>query len=100
MTTEKLNVVVFLIEMEVEVAAAFGAFQPPGEHTRLLGNSRLFAPCSFLQSLYLFPCDPVNNRLMDIEENRSILFQIFNAPLHFIGFGVAFEVDDIAAVLL
>ena len=100
MTTEKLNVVVFLIKMEVEVAAAFGAFQPPGEHTRLLGNSRLFAPCSFLQSLYLFPCDPVNNRLMDIEENRSILFRIFNAPLHFIGFGVAFEVDDIAAVLL
>ena len=64
MTTEKFDVMVFLIEAEVEIAAALGAFQPPGEYAGFLCNSRLFA------------------------------------PLHLVGFGVAFEVDDIAAVFL
>ena len=61
MTTEKFDVMVFLIEAEVEIAAAL---QPPGEYAGFLCNSRLFA------------------------------------PLHLVGFGVAFEVDDIAAVFL
>ena len=72
LTAKEFNVVVFLIEMEVEVAATLWAFQPPGEHARLLGNSRLFSPCAFLQSLYLFPSGPVNDPLVDIEKDGPV----------------------------
>ena len=37
---------------------------------------------------------------MDIEEDGPVFLRVFNAPLHLVGFGVAFEVDDIAAVFL
>ena len=37
---------------------------------------------------------------MDIEEDRSVLLRVLNPTLHFIGFGIAFEVDDITAVFL
>ena len=100
LTAKEFNVVVFLVEMEVEVAAALGAFQSLGKHTRLLSNSRLFAPCAFLQSLHLFPSHTVNDGLMDIEEDCPVFFRVFNAPLHLVGFGVAFEVNNIAAVFL
>ena len=100
LTAKEFDVVVFLIEMEVEIATAFGAFQPPGKYAGFLRNSRFLSPCAFLQSLHLFPSDPVNDRLMDIEEDCPVFFRVFNTPFHFIGFGVAFEVDDIAAVLL
>lgn len=56
LTAEILDVVVFLVEVEVEITAALGAFQPPGEHARLLGNSRLLTACTFLHGLHLFPC--------------------------------------------
>ena len=41
--TEKLDVVVALVKMEVDVAAALGAFQPPGEH---LGSCVTVAFCA------------------------------------------------------
>ena len=100
LTAEILDVVVFLVEVEVEITAALGAFQPPGEHARLLGNSRLLTACTFLHGLHLFPCSPVNDRLMDIEKDSSVFLGIFNAPFHFVGFGIALEVNDIAAVFL
>lgn len=37
---------------------------------------------------------------MDIEEDRPVLRPVLNPTLHFIGFGIAFEVDDITAVFL
>ena len=37
---------------------------------------------------------------MDIEEDRPVLLRVLNPALHFIGFGIAFEVDDIATVFL
>lgn len=48
LTAKILDVVVFLIEVEVEIAAALREFQPPGEHARFLGNSRLLTACTFL----------------------------------------------------
>ena len=85
LTAEILDVVVFLVEVEVEITAALGAFQPPGEHARLLGNSRLLTACTFLHGLHLFPCGPVNDRLVDIEKDSSVFLGIFNATFHFIG---------------
>lgn len=37
---------------------------------------------------------------MDIEEDGPVLLRVLNPALHFIGFGIAFEVDDITAVFL
>ena len=37
---------------------------------------------------------------MDIEEDRPVFLRVLNPALHFIGFGIAFEVDDITAVFL
>ena len=85
MTAKEFDVVVFLIEVEVEITAALGAFQPPGKHTRLLGDGGFLAPCAFLQRLHLFPSDPVNNRLMDIKEDGPVFLRVLNAPFHLIG---------------
>lgn len=37
---------------------------------------------------------------MDIEEDSPVLLRALNPALHFIGFGIAFEVDNITAVFL
>ena len=37
---------------------------------------------------------------MDIEEDGPVLLRVLNPALHFIGFGIALEVDDITAVFL
>ena len=37
---------------------------------------------------------------MDIEEDGPVFLRVLNPALHFIGFGIAFEVDDIATVFL
>ena len=37
---------------------------------------------------------------MDIEEDGPVLLRVLNPALHFIGFVIAFEVDDITAVFL
>ena len=94
------DVMVALVEMEIEVASAVGAFHTPGEYARLLCNRGLFPACASFQRLYLFPCRTVNDSLVDIEEDCPVFFRVFNAPLHFVGFGVAFEVDNITAVFL
>ena len=85
LTAKEFDVVVFLIEVEVEITAALGAFQPPGKHTRLLGDGGFLAPCAFLQRLHLFPSDPVNNRLMDIKEDGPVFLRVLNAPFHLVG---------------
>ena len=37
---------------------------------------------------------------MDIEEDRSVFLRVFDPLFHLVGLGVAFEVNDIAAVFL
>ena len=71
LTTEKLDVVVVLVEVEIEVAAALRAFQQAREYAGLLRDRGLFAACPFLERLHLFPSLAVNDSLMDIEEEGS-----------------------------
>ena len=100
LATEKLDVVVVLVEVEIEVAAALRAFQQAGEYAGLLRDRGLFAACPFLERLHLFPSLAVNDGLMDIEEDCPVLFRVLNPLFHLVGLGVAFEVNDIAAVFL
>ena len=100
MTTEKLDVVVVLVEVEIEVAAALRAFQQAREYAGLLRDRGLFAARPFLERLHLFPSLAVNDSLMDIEEDRPVFLRVFDLLFHLVGLGVAFEVDDIAAVFL
>ena len=67
LATEKLDVVVVLVEVEIEVTAAPRAFQQAGEYAGLLYDRRLFAAHPFLERLHLFQSLAVNDGLMDIE---------------------------------
>ena len=100
LTTEKLDVVVVLVEVEIEVAAALRAFQQAEKYAGLLRDRGLFAARPFLERLHLFPSLAVNDGLMDIEKDRPVFLRVFDPALHLVGFGVAFEVDDIAATFL
>ena len=99
MATEKLDVVVVLVEVESQIAAALWAFEVAGKSAGLLRYGRPPAPGG-LQALYLFPSHPVNDRFMDIEEDCPIFLRVFDSALHLVGLGVGFEVDHIAAVFL
>ena len=85
--TEKLDVVVALVKMEIQIAAALRAFQIAGKGAGLLRDGRPSAPGS-LQALYLFPSHTVNDRLMDIEEDCPVFFRVFNPAFHFVGLGI------------
>ena len=100
LATEKLDVMVILIKMEVQIAATLGTLHHAGKNAWLLGNGRALAPCPGFQRLYLFPSRPINNGLVNIEEDRPVFFRVFNPLFHLVGFGVAFEVDHIATILL
>ena len=100
LTTEKLDVVVVLVEVEIEVAAALRAFQQAREYAGLLRDRGLFAARPFLERLHLFPSLAVNDSLMDIEEDRPVFLRVFDPLFHLVGLGVAFEVNDIAAIFL
>ena len=65
-----------------------------------MGNGGALAPCPGFQRLYLFPSGPINDGLVNIEEDRPVFLRVFDPLFHLVGFGVAFEVDDIAAVFL
>ena len=97
---KELDVVVALVEVESQIAAALRAFQIAGEHAGLLGDLGPLAAGAFGEGLHLFPGGTVNDGLMDIEENGPVFLRVFNAAFDLIGFGVTFEVDHIAAVFL
>lgn len=97
--TEKLDVVIVLVKVESQIAAALGTFHNAGEHAGLLCNGSPSAARG-MQTLYLFSCGTVDDRLMHIEEDRPVFLGIFNAALHLIGLGIALEVDNVAAVFL
>ena len=92
LATEKLDVVVVLIKVEVQIAAALGTLHHAGKGAWLLGDGGALAPGSGLQRLYLFPSGPINNSLVNIEEDRPVFLRVFDPALHLVGFGVAFEV--------
>lgn len=79
MTTEKLDVVVVLVEVEIEVAAALRAFQQAREYAGLLRDRGLFAARPFLERLYLFPSLAVNDGFMDIEKDRPVFLWVFRS---------------------
>ena len=37
---------------------------------------------------------------MDIEEDCTVFFRVFNTAFHLVGLGIALEVNNIAAILL
>ena len=96
---KELDVVVALIEVESQIAAALRAFQIAAKGAGLLRDGRPPAPGG-LQALHLFPSHPVNDGLMDIEEDCPVFFRVFNPTLHLVGLGIGLEVDHIAAVFL
>ena len=100
LAAKKLDVVVALVEVEVEVSSALRAFQNAGEYAGLLGDGGPLAARPLLHLLYLFPGGPVNDGLMDIEEDCPVFLRVLNALFHFVGLGVGFEIDHIAAILL
>ena len=100
LATEKLDFVVALVEVEVEVAAALGAFQVAGEYAGLLSDLGPFAAGALGERLHLLPGGSLNDGLVDVEEDGPVFLRVFDPLFHLIGFGVAFEVDDVAAVLL
>ena len=51
-------------------------------------------------ALYLLPGGPVNDGLVDVEEDRPVLLRVLDSLFHFVGLGVGFEIDDVAAILL
>ena len=95
LATEKLDVVVILIKVEVQIAAALGTLHHAGKNAWLLGDGRALAPCPGFQRLYLFPSRPINDGLVNIEEDRPVFLRVFDPLFHLVGFGVAFEVDTI-----
>lgn len=55
LTTEKLDIMVALVETEVEISPALRAFQRAGKRAVLPGDGRPFAACPLLQILHLLP---------------------------------------------
>ena len=55
LATEKLDVVVVLVEVEIEVAAALRAFQQAGEYAGLLRDRGLFCGASLFGVPAPFP---------------------------------------------
>ena len=86
--------------MEVQIAAALGTLHHAGKNAWLLGDGGAFAPCPGFQRLYLFPSGPINDGLVNIEEDRPVFLRVFDPLFHLVGLGVAYEVNDIAAVFL
>ena len=82
LATEKLDVVVVLIKVEVQIAAAVGTFHTPGEYAGLLCNGSP-SVARGMQALHLFPCDTVNNRLMDIEKDCPVFLRDFQCDVSF-----------------
>ena len=85
LATEKLDVVVVLVEVEIEVAAALRAFQQAREYAGFLRDRGLFAARPFLERLNLFPSLAVNDSFMDIEENSQVFLRVLDPLFHLVG---------------
>ena len=96
---KELDVVVTLVEVESQIAAALRVFQITAKGAGLLCYGRPPAP-GVLQALHLFPSHTVNDGLMNIKEDGPVFLRVFNPALHFVGLGIGLEVNYIAAVFL
>ena len=96
---EILDFRITLIEVKVKVAAAIGADQQAGKHIvfSVVGAALTdFAP--FL--LHLLIHSTLDDRLMDVLEHHPILAVIVDSLLILVGFGISFEIENVAAVFL
>ena len=76
LATEKLDVVVALVEVKIEVSAALRAFQIAGKHAGLLGDLGPLAAGAFGESLYLFPCQTLQTILRKIlDTTKNLLYR-------------------------
>lgn len=100
LAAKEFNIVVALVEVEIEVAAALRAFQNAGKGAGLLGDGGPPPACPLFHALYLFPSGPVYNGLVDVEEDRPVLLRVFNPLFHLVGLGVGLEVNHVTAILL
>ena len=100
LATEKLNVVVALVEVEIEVAAALRAFENARKGAGLLGDGGPPPAGPLFHALHLFPGGPVNDGLVDVEKDRPVLLRVLDPLLYLVGLGVGFEVDHVAAIFL
>lgn len=69
LTTEKLDIMVALVETEVEIFPALRAFQYAGKRAVLPGDGRTFAACPLLQILHLLPGRVVYDGLCQLPRN-------------------------------
>ena len=100
LATKEFNIVVALVEVEIEVAAALRAFQNAGKGAGLLGDGGPPPACPLFHALHLFPGGPVYNGLVDVEEDRPVLLRVLDPLFHLVGLGVGLEVDHVPAILL
>ena len=54
----------------------------------------------FHKFLHLFPSITINDRLVNVLEDRPIFFRVLNSGFIAKGLGSAFEIDDVTAVFL
>ena len=80
-----------LIKVEMQIVSAVGADQQAGKHMflTLMGPALADFPALFLD---LLPCGPLDNWLMDIQEDGPILTVILQPPLILVRLGVGLEV--------
>lgn len=96
-----MNILVDCIRMVPQFLMAVPAVQQITEYT-LLGIRRLWRTVFGLGNhlLQLFKGFMVNNRFVNIFEYCPVLLRIFKAGFVLKRFGISFEIDDIAAILL
>ena len=85
LTAKEFDVVVALIEVEIEIAAALRAFQVAGKHAGFLGDSGPPPAGPLFHALHLFPGGPVYNGLVDVEEDCPVLLRVLNPLFHLVG---------------
>ena len=66
LTAKKLDVVIALVKVEIEIAATFRAFQQAGERAGFLSDGGPLAADALFHALHLFPSGPVNDGLVDV----------------------------------
>ena len=54
----------------------------------------------FYKLLYLLPSITINDRLVNVLEDRPIFLRVLNSGFIAEGLGSAFEIDDVTAILL
>ena len=84
-----------------QLVAAVSTVQQVGKHT-LFAVFRLWrtAFCFLNQLLDLFKGITVNNRFVNILEYHPVFFWVIPTLPVFVGFGIGFEVDNIATIFL